>query len=223
MINIYNESQLHKTLKYLYSTEADFLEKPLKGWICDIYTKEKCIIEIQTEHLDALKTKLKALLPYYQITIVYPIIENNYILTLYADGSFQSFRKSPKHGNSFQLFKETIGLLPFFEFPHFSIKVLYIDCQTVKINDKNGRSRNKGARIIEKILLKIAREELYTGSSSISDIIYQKLPEVFISKDLKELKTGKYTSYIISFLKKTKRIMPIGKDGRYIQYKKTDV
>ncbi|MGP1594025.1 MAG: hypothetical protein ACTTH8_02115 [Treponema sp.] len=222
MINIYNESQLHRTLKYVYSTENDTLEMPIRGCICDIYTKEKNIVEIQTEHLYALKPKLNMLLPYHHVTIVYPIIENNYILTLKADGTLNSLRKSPKHGTCFQLFKECISLIPFLVCPQLTITVVYIDCQTVKIDDKNGRSRRKRARIIEKILIKINKEEQYTGVSSIAEIIYNKLPEVFISRDLKQFKTGNYTSYIISFLKKTAKIIPIGKVGRSIQYKKTD-
>ena len=58
MINTYNESELHKTLKLYYAelyggqTEIQFHK-----WICDIQTPSGTIIEIQTSNLAALKEK----------------------------------------------------------------------------------------------------------------------------------------------------------------------
>ena len=97
MINTYNETHLHRTLKDLYSSDSAVQETSLKGFICDIYDDGE-IIEIQTSKLSALRIKLEKLLPLYPIQIVYPIIQNAYILTLNEDGSKRSCRKSPKHG-----------------------------------------------------------------------------------------------------------------------------
>ena len=61
MINTYNESELHKTLKLYYAelyggqTEIQFHK-----WICDIQTPSGTIIEIQTSNLAALKEKALA-------------------------------------------------------------------------------------------------------------------------------------------------------------------
>ena len=54
MINTYNETHLHRTLKNLYSGEEAEQEKPLHGFICDIF-EDGCITEIQTSKLPALK------------------------------------------------------------------------------------------------------------------------------------------------------------------------
>ena len=221
MINTYNETHLHRTLKNLYSSEDAVQEMALEGFICDIYRKGS-VIEIQTSKLSALKNKLEKLLPIYPIKIIYPIIENAYILTLNADGSRRSYRKSPKHGTFYQLFREISGIIRYIDNPNLSIQLLYIDCEVIKIDDKQGRSRYKRPRIIDKKLLKIHRQDSFQGSDSFVAPFLGQLPDIFISADMRKLGAKEYTSYVISFLKKSKKIAFYTKAGRYHVYKKTD-
>lgn len=222
MINTYNETHLHRTLKNLYSSETAVQEAPLEGFICDIYDKGQ-IIEIQTARLSSLKRKLEKLLPLYPVQIVYPIVENAFILTLNEDGSKRSCRKSPKHGTFYQIFREISALVSHLDSPKLSIQILYIDCEVVKIDDKQGRSRYKRPRIFDKKLLKIRRQETIYGIGGFTEPVLKKLPTMFISADMRKLGTGRYTSYIISFLKKTGKIAFFTKAGRYHVYKKTGV
>ena len=220
MINTYNETHLHRTLKDLYSSNSAVQEASLEGFICDIYDAGR-IIEIQTSKLSALKAKLEKLLPLYPIQIIYPIIENAYILTLNADGTKRSCRKSPKHGNFYQIFRELLGIAHCLDNRKLSIRLLYIDCEVIKIDDKQGRSRYKRPRIIDKKLLKINREEQFHGIDNLIAPFMEKLPDIFISADVRKLDTGVYASYILSFLKKCKKITFYTKAGRYHVYKKT--
>lgn len=220
MINTYNETHLHRTLKDLYSSSGAIQEMALEGFICDIYDAGK-IIEIQTSKLSALRAKLEKLLPMYPIQIVYPIIENKYILTLNEDGSKRSCRKSPQHGHFYQIFRELLGIAYAIDNPNLTIRIVYIDCEVIKIDDKQGRSRYKRPRIIDKKLLKIHREAEFHGIDSLITSFMGKLPDVFISADVKKLGTGADTSYIVSFLKKCKKISFYTKAGRYHVYKKT--
>ena len=220
MINTYNETHLHRTLKDLYSSNSAVQETSLEGFVCDIYDTGR-IIEIQTSKLSALKIKLEKLLPHYPIQIVYPIIENAYILMLNADSTKRSYRKSPKHGNFYQIFRELLGIVHCLDNPNLTIRILYIDCEVIKIDDKQGRSRYKRPRIIDKKLLKIHREEEFHGIDSLIVSFMPELSDVFISADVRKLGTGAYTSYIISFLKKCKKIAFYTKAGRYHVYKKT--
>ena len=219
MINTYNETHLHRTLKDLYSSDNAVQETSIEGFICDIYDAGR-IIEIQTSKLSALRAKLEKLLPLYPIQIVYPIIENAYILMLNADGSKRSCRKSPKHGNFYQIFRELLGIVHCLDNPNLTIKILYIDCEIIKIDDKQGRSRYKRPRIIDKKLLKIHREEQLQSIDNFIAPFMEKLPDVFISADLKPF-AGVYTSYILSFLRKCRNIVFYTKAGRYHVYKKT--
>ena len=142
---------------------------------------------------------------------------------LNADSSKRSYRKSPKHGNFYQIFREILGLINCIEHPNLSITILYIDCEVIKIDDKQGRSRYKNPRIVDKKLIKINRQEHLHGINSFVAPFMNDLPDCFISSDLRKLGTGVYTSYIISFLKKSKKITFYTKAGRYHVYKKTDV
>ena len=222
MINTYNETHLHRTLKDLYTSNDAVQEISLKGFICDVYDAER-IIEIQTSKLSALRAKLEKLLPSYPITIVYPIIQNAYILTLNEDGSKRSCRKSPKHGNFYQIFKELLGIVHCLDDPNLTIQILYVDCEVIKIDDKKGRSRYKRPRIIDKKLLKIHRAEEFHGIESLIAPFMAKLPDAFISADVRKLGVGVYTSYILSFLKRCKKIAFYTKAGRYHVYKKTGI
>lgn len=220
MINTYNETQLHRTLKNLYSPDDSGKEKAVEGFICDIYDGH-VIIEIQTGHFAALRHKLEKLLPLYRMTIVYPVAENAYIRMLNEDGSLRSCRKSPKHGNRYQIFKELSSIAQYTEYPNLSIEMLYIDCEVIKIDDKKGRSRYKNPRIIDKRLLKINREETILRGGQLVIPLLDRLPHHFISSDIRSLGAGVYTSYIISFLKKIKKIEFYTKAGRWSVYKKT--
>ena len=220
MINTYNETHLHRTLKDLYSSANAMQETSLEGFICDIYDAGQ-IIEIQTSKFSALRAKLEKLLPLHPIQIVYPIIENKYILTLNEDGSKRSCRKSPQHGHFYQIFRELLGIAYYIDNPNLTIRIVYIDCEVIKIDDKQGRSRYKRPRIIDKKLLKIHREAEFHGIDSLITSFMEKLPDVFISADVKKLGTGADTSYIVSFLKKCKKISFYTKAGRYHVYKKT--
>ncbi|MEL3906500.1 MAG: hypothetical protein P1P65_05675 [Treponema sp.] len=220
MINTFNETQLHRTLKNLYSPGDSGTERAVEGFICDIYDGH-AIIEIQTGHFGALKHKLEKLLPMYRITIVYPVAENAYIRMLNEDGSLRSYRKSPKHGNRYQIFKELLSIAEYTEYPNLSIEILYIDCEVIKIDDKKGRSRYKNPRIIDKRLLKINGEEHIVKSGRLVIPLFDKLPYRFISSDIRKLGSGVYTSYMISFLKKIKKIEFDTKEGRWSVYKKT--
>ena len=56
MINTYSESQLHHSLKLLYSlNQGDKVEFPVMGKICDIVKEDNSVVEIQTGSLSKLK------------------------------------------------------------------------------------------------------------------------------------------------------------------------
>ena len=60
MINTYNESSLHKTLKKLYSLENSYQTEVKKdGFVFDIISDKNEIIEIQTQSIEKLIPKIE--------------------------------------------------------------------------------------------------------------------------------------------------------------------
>lgn len=100
MINTYNESDLHLTLKKIYAlenngkTEVQLDDTP---WICDILDENGDAIEIQTSNLSALTEKAEYILETgRKIKIVHPVFEEKYIEMLDSNGNTLYRKKSPK-------------------------------------------------------------------------------------------------------------------------------
>ena len=128
MINTYNESPLHETLKKLYALEYDGEQEQAVGtWICDIVTKDGGVIEIQTTGVSKLARKTEALLAEgRRVTIVHPIVAEKTIETYDADGSLISRRKSPKRATIYSLFRELTGIYPLLLRDGFKLEVLLV-------------------------------------------------------------------------------------------------
>ena len=129
MINTYSESSLHRTLKTIYAVKNNGVtEVTIKHKICDIFTESGDIIEIQTQHISALKAKLEALLNEYQITIIRPLVQEKYIETYDTAHKLIRRRKSPKKETLYSIYRELTGIHPFIG--HHNL-ILEIPCITV--------------------------------------------------------------------------------------------
>lgn len=225
MINTYNETDLHKTLKEKFCPPDGQTEVPLLGSICDILCKDGTIIEIQTSKLTALRLKLEKFLKEHYVEIIYPIIVQATICKIDKDGNIESRRKSPKKGVFFQVFRELAGLYHLFETKKLKLKILYITAEVIKSKDFSitgikRKNKHNRAGIINKRLVDIIKIEEYNSLKSICKQVLDRLPNQFTNSDVRQLGAGKYSSYTTWFLRKTNFIVCIGKNGRYNLYKK---
>lgn len=220
MINTYNESDLHKSLKEYFCPKNGKTEQPLLGSICDILCDEGQVIEIQTSNLSALRLKLEKFLPEHKVLIVYPIAVNSYIQVLNEDGSMKHRRKSPKHGSFFQIFKELSGLYHLINNKNLSFKLIYISCEVIKTDRRLQKRRSHKPGIINKRLIKIHGIEDYKTMKAICNKVLKLLPKEFTNQDIKNLGAKKHSSYTSWFLKKAGIIKADGKRERFTLYKK---
>lgn len=117
-----------------------------------------------------------------------------------------SFRKSPKHENYFSLFRELTKIYSFFRNKNFSLTLVYTDIETLKIDDKKGRSRWGNPRIVDKKLLKINRIEKIETLEDLCKPLFAKLPEKFTRKDLEQFTNTKNANFTLWVLKKADMI-----------------
>ena len=220
MINTYNESDLHKSLKEYFCPKNGKTEQPLLGSICDILCNDGKIIEIQTSNLSALRLKLEKLLSEHKVEIIYPIAQNSYISVLNKDGTIKYRRKSPKHGIFFQIFKELSVLYHLIDNKNLSFKLVYISSEIIKTDTGPKKSRFDRPGVINKKLIQIHSTEDYKNMRTICKKVLDLLPEEFTNQDLKTLGAKKYASYTSWFFKKTGIIKASGKRDRFILYKK---
>lgn len=214
MINTYNESDLHKSLKNIFKSKNSETEVPLMGSICDILSPDGKITEIQTSNLSSLRLKLEKFLPYRAVEVVYPISVNSYIIMTDENGLEKYKRKSPKHGCIFQVFKEVSGIYHLHNNKNLNLKIVFIESEIIKTQVK----KSFHASIINKRLLKILEIKNFNTISELCFFILKDLPKEFTNKDLKNNGAGKYASYTSWFLKKTEYIKPVGKKGKSILY-----
>ena len=80
------ESSLHASLIAWYARPGDLFEVPIDGYLIDILRGE-LLIEVQTRHFTALKSKLIQLLPDHHIRLVYPLPIDKWIVRWPADAS----------------------------------------------------------------------------------------------------------------------------------------
>ena len=224
MIGTLNENTLHNQLKHLYCPQNAQVEYRLEsGYVSDIFCfDDERIIEIHTTNFSNMRKKLETLVKDYRVELVYPISVKTYIRTLNEKGLARSLNKSPLHGSIFQICEELSSLSAFLTNKNLSIRLVFIESITTKIDDKKGRSRYKNPRIIDKELIKIIKEEFYPTMQALVQAILNTLPETFTTEDIKLRGYKRRVNYVIWFYKSLRLIEECGKMGNLKIYKKNN-
>lgn len=149
MINTYNETALHRSLKtlYLIQQEGSIAEFNTGHYIADILRPDGSVVEIQTGSISHLKPKLTEFLAQKRnVTIVYPVVTVKYIETLHTDLKV-SRKKSPKKLNIYDIFRELTGIAPLLTDRHLRLEAIEVTAteerrQTdLPVQTQNGRRR----------------------------------------------------------------------------------
>lgn len=218
MINTWNESSLHETLKHTWCGVDGAVEVARDGVICDAVRSDGTIIEVQTTSFGKIKDKLSLLLPDNRIELVYPVAVNLFIETLAADGTVISCRKSPKHGTIYQVFGEMTGITHLLGHSNLSITVVFTDVREMRINDGSGSWRRKGIRIAERTLECIHDTRTFCNISDFASLLPASLPEHFTVSDLRKAGAGRYAGKMAWVLRKTNCILLAGKNKNAFVY-----
>ncbi len=222
MLNTYTESQLHQSLKKLYSFKYNgIMEKELCGKICDIITADGSIIEIQTGNLSKLVPKLEIFLPDYPFHIVYPILTTKYIETRNTEGETISLRRSPKKQSIFSIFRELSGITKYLGTPHLTLEIPEISATEIRIQTEfpvqlpnKSRRFKKNWYKTDKYLNEIFQIHTFYTPTDYLQLLPTDLPPVFCSTDLKNTLVGNEAGIMLYVLEKMGIITCRGKKGR---------
>ena len=80
-----NERSLHRALKARYATPGSVTEQAVDGFVADVMIGDR-IVEVHTGSFWPLKKKLPRLLERFAVTLVYPVAQDRYIVTM-PDGA----------------------------------------------------------------------------------------------------------------------------------------
>ena len=186
MINTYNESSLHATLKRIYALETNgLMEVRLDDtqWICDILDENGNAIEIQTANLSALKEKAEYILETgRKIKIVHPVASIKWIELYKNDGTLLHRKRSPKKATLFDSLRGMTQICPLFLNENCCLEILYCEItemrremETPSQNQTKTRCHLKNWVSMGKRLEKIIEKKKFTQKNDWEEL----LPETF--------------------------------------------
>lgn len=222
-IGTLGEKTLHAVVKLYIEPDEDYHEVPLEGYVADIFREGK-IFEIQTANFNVLRNKLKAFLPLYKVTIVYPVAASKWIRWMDKEtGEITNRRKSPKTGTPQAIFRELYKIKPFLKEENLSIRILLLDMEETRYLDGYSEDRKKGSHRMDRIPLDV-----------VEDLLIERVEDyrMFVPPELERFDANQYAKATkltvnrartaLNVLNDLGVVSRVGKKGNRFLYEVTD-
>ena len=219
-IGLLNEKPLHASLKQWYARPGDRFEVPVDGFVIDI-VRDDLLIEIQTRNFSSIKSKLTRLSDSHQIRLIYPIVQEKWIVRMATGDRGKAIRrKSPKRGRLEDLFWELVSIPQLLSHPNFSLEVLMIRQEEVRRYEGKRKWRSKGWVIEGRQLLGVLDRRLFGESADWLRFLPEGL-ELFTTSDLAAgIATKRELAQKMAYcLREGRMIELIGRRGRSNLYR----
>lgn len=220
-IGTLGEMSLHAALKEWYGRSQDQFEADIDGFVIDIVRGQQ-LIEIQTRHLYAMRSKLKRLLPHYALHIIHPIHREKWIVRQRETGEAISRRKSPKRGQIADIFYELVRIHTWLAHPNLTIEAVLTQEEEILRDDGAGSWRRRGWSVYDRRLLAVVARQKFTTLADYCAILPAALPDAFTNADLAAALNCRpnLAQKITYTLRHTGGIELIGKQGRAHLYRR---
>lgn len=219
-IGLLNEKPLHASLKQWYARPGDRFEVAVDGFVIDI-VRDDLLIEIQTGSFAAIKSKLAKLARSHRVRLIYPIVQEKWIVRLAADDRGKVIRrKSPKRGRLEDLFWQMVSIPQLLSNPNFSLEVLMTREEEVRQYAGKRRWRSKGWAIEERRLLEVLNQRLFGAPADWLKFLPEGL-ESFTTEDLATaMDTRRELAQKMAYCLREGRVIElIGRQGRAHLYR----
>src|SRR5262245_10124121 len=154
-IGLLNEKPLHASLKQWYARPGDRFEVPVDGFVIDI-VRDDLLIEIQTSNFAAIKSKLSSLAHSHPVRLIYPIVQEKWIVrSATGKSGGVTRRKSPRKGRWEELFRELVSIPHLLSNRNFSLEVLMIKEEEMRRYEGKRAFRRRGWVIEGRRLLEV--------------------------------------------------------------------
>jgi len=214
-IGLLNEKPLHASLKQWYARPADRFEVAVGGFVIDI-VRDDLLIEIQTGNFASIKSKLTNLVHSHQVRLVYPIVQEKWIIRSATDDPSRVIRRrSPKRGRLEDLFWEMVSIPQLLANRNFSLEVLMTKEEEARRYEGKRQWRRGGWVIEGRRLLEVLDQRLFKESADWRGLLPEGL-ESFTTSDLAAaMHTGRELAQKMAYcLRKARVIELIGRRGR---------
>jgi hypothetical protein len=220
-IGTLREKPLHAALKRWYSQPGDGIEVPVGGFVVDL-VRDGLLIEVQTSGFSSMRRKVSALLDEgHHIRIVHPVAVDKDIVKLGPDGSIVSRRRSPRHGNTTDVFRELVSFPELLTSASLEIEVLLTKEEEHRSHTPGQAWRRHGWTISERHLVEVAGSSLLSNPDDLAALLPAGLPDFFTTGELasglgRPLRSAQQMAYC---LRKTGVIVADGKRANAVVYR----
>ncbi|MFA5365211.1 MAG: hypothetical protein WC325_08540 [Candidatus Bathyarchaeia archaeon] len=214
-----NEYSLHLAIKDWYSLSGDRFEVRVDDFVVDV-VRDSLLIEIQTKNFSAIKKKLVKLLENHQVRLVYPIAQQKWIVHVSESGEIVKRRKSPKKGRLSDLFYELVRTPSLVKEENFSLEVLLIEEEELRIDDGKGSWRRNGVSIKDRKLLNVYGTAFFENEQDFLRFLPCALTKQFTNSELAKQSgvSVKLAQKITYCLRKMGAIATVGKKGKELVF-----
>lgn len=218
-IGEYKEKTMHAALKNYYEIDINKQEIKIDKFYADILN-EYGVIEIQTRNFNTMREKLSCFLALYDVTIVYPMINNKYINWVNSENEKDYMRKSPRHDTLFSAMRELYKIKQFLNNDRLHFVFEFCDCVELKNLDGWNETKKKGSTSLNKVPLKIDHEIIIESKEDFLKYI-KKLNGEFTIKEFSKINKCKErdSQLALNIFKYLELVELVRKDGRKNIYK----
>lgn len=219
-IGTLSEKSVHAVLKNYYEPDEDRQEIPIENYVADIYTGNE-IIEIQTRNFNTMRDKLRAFLPLYRVTIVYPIPREKWLIWIDEEsGELSNKRRSPKRGNSYIVFEELYKIKMFIRDPNLRLKLVFVDVEEYRLLNGWSQDKKKGSTRYDRIPVSLVEEVDIERLEDYMQFVPYELEEPFTVKDFAKAAhiPSRLAQVVVNILYHVEVLQRVGKEGRAFLY-----
>lgn len=178
-IGTLKEKTVHGILKDYYAPEKEMQEINVNGYIADIFTGTE-IIEIQTAGFEKIREKLKAFLPQYPVTIVYPIPHIKWLSWINEEsGECSALRKSPVKGTVYRAFYELYKIKNFLPDHNLHLCFPLLDIHEYRLLNGWSKDKKRGSIRYDRIPVAMIQEVRIDSINDYKRLIPTELNEFF--------------------------------------------
>ena len=217
-IGTLSEKGLHADLKDFLVQPGDKIEKPIEGFVADIF-RDGQIIEIQTRNFGAMRKKLTHLLGYYPVHLVHPIAVEKIIIREDENGRELNRKKSPKSGRATNIFDELVYIRELVMHPNLTFEILMTREEEHRRQDPKRRRWN-GWYVHDRRLVEVVERIPLASYSDFKKLLPTDLPFPFTTRELAEAMgiTMRKAGAITFTMKRMGAIREVGKRGNSFLY-----
>jgi len=215
-IGTLRETGLHAGLKAWYVRPGDCQEARVDGYVVDILRGDT-VIEIQTRHFSAMKTKLHKLLSSRPVRLVHPVALERWIVRFEADRRTRlGRRKSPRRGCAAHIFAELVSFPELLSHPNFSLEVALIREEEYRcLWPRARRGWRRTSRVFDRRLLEVAGSLVLAAPADCLALLPAGLPRPFTNGDLGRAlhQPAALAAQMTYCLRRMGALAPVGKRG----------